>query len=759
MNLAVNQLIKWNIIDSAGKSAGRLERVLYIDENEIDIITIDIDAKQSISPVWYKSADLKEAIRSGEACVLQVDHRKPICLMTDDLASSRNKNICRVRDKRWEVIEPLVTGKNGFRILFADERARLVDERTKIAFKHRKNGGTLTYSRQSIYAFLYLWWRGGQTRNALFARYDKCGGRGKSRVQKGKNAKKLGRPSRITKLTDTLTGVALTRHWLQIICLGAALFLDNEKVKNISAAYRRTVALFCPKGKVDNGNGDWVWIIPDYTKGEVFSPKQFECHVLKKKNQNLESFFKRRFGSKKFNTRYRANTSNSTRQAPYPGALNQIDATIADVYLVSRLNRLHIIGRPVIVVIIDVFSRMIVGFCVRPEREKWTVINLALMNAIEDKAQFCGKYGIEIKSEDWPAIGLPDGLTGDRGTMISYNSDNLADGLGINVSNTPAYRPDWKGIIEQLFRLLNIRIIQYLPGAVKKDRERGDRDVRLDAVLDIDQFSRILLKAILYHNNHHYLADYPMTEEMIKAKVKPIPIEIFNWGRQNLSGRPRVRDEESIYSHLLPHDEATMTPQGLRFRGEFYTCEQAEKEGWRFRAKNYKNWKVDVGFDPRLPGFIYIRPNDGRSPIRCQLIHPKDSLAAKYDLAEIDAYREEKSVTTQREQVPDMQARINLELDAEGISLEARGMLAQARKSSPRQSARARVLGINENMKTEASLLDEDYRSEMIEKLGLVPNDKAAIGSSSEGDDDEYVPRAGFSNVLSIQERMSKSDE
>jgi hypothetical protein len=62
-------------------------------------------------------------------------------------------------------------------------------------------------------------------------------------------------------------------------------------------------------------------------------------------------------------------------------------------------------------------------------------------------------------------------------------------------------------------------------------------------------------------------------------------------------------------------------------------------------------------------------------------------------------------------------------------------------------------------MKTEAGLLDEDYRSEMIEKLGLVPNDKVAIGPSSEADDDEYVPRAGFSNVLSIQERMSKSDE
>src|SRR6185312_6868825 len=128
---------------------------------------------------------------------------------------------------------------------------------------------------------------------------------------------------------------------------------------------------------------------------------------------------------------------------------------------------------------------------------------------------------------------------------ISYNSDNLADGLGIDISNTPAYRPDWKGIIEQLFRLMNIRVIYNLPGAVKRERERGERDIRLDAVLDIDQFARILIKAILYHNNHHYMPQYPMSEEMIKEEVKPIPREIFQWGRRNLAGRARVRDNES----------------------------------------------------------------------------------------------------------------------------------------------------------------------------------------------------------------------
>src|SRR5262245_50563785 len=101
MKLAVNQLIKSNTADSADKCAARVERLLYIDDNGIDVAAIDVDAKRSTSPVWYKAKDLKELVRSGEACILQVDHRKPICLTVDDLSSPKNRKICRVRDKRW----------------------------------------------------------------------------------------------------------------------------------------------------------------------------------------------------------------------------------------------------------------------------------------------------------------------------------------------------------------------------------------------------------------------------------------------------------------------------------------------------------------------------------------------------------------------------------------------------------------------------------------------------------------------------------
>lgn len=86
--------------------------------------------------------------------------------------------------------------------------------------------------------------------------------------------------------------------------------------------------------------------------------------------------------------------------------------------------------------------------------------------------------------------------------MLGYNADNLVAGLKISVSNLPPFRADWKGIVERMFRLMNIRVIDQLPGALNPERERGDRDVRLDAVMDINQFTAIIIKAIRYHNNH-----------------------------------------------------------------------------------------------------------------------------------------------------------------------------------------------------------------------------------------------------------------
>ena len=64
-----------------------------------------------------------------------------------------------------------------------------------------------------------------------------------------------------------------------------------------------------------------------------------------KKNENTELDIKIRKGEKEFELKHRSLLSNSTIEAPGPGFRFQIDATVADLYIVSEVDRSKIIIR------------------------------------------------------------------------------------------------------------------------------------------------------------------------------------------------------------------------------------------------------------------------------------------------------------------------------------------------------------------------------------------------------------------------------
>src|ERR1035438_9216983 len=151
----------------------------------------------------------------------------------------------------------------------------------------------------------------------------------------------------------------------------------------------------------------------------------------------------------------------------------------------------------------------------------------ALSIAVLDKVSYCNRFGIEILPEEWPSVGMPLRLLGDRGEMAGRMVETFINSFNVHVENTAPYRADWKGLVEQQFRLLPARFKAYTPGYIQEDyQQRGGNDYRLDATLDIDQFTRILLFCILAYNNSHVLTDYPLSPEMIRDHVRPVPIEM-----------------------------------------------------------------------------------------------------------------------------------------------------------------------------------------------------------------------------------------
>ncbi|EFI66354.1 HMG-I and HMG-Y, DNA-binding domain-containing protein, partial [Lysinibacillus fusiformis ZC1] len=118
-----------------------------------------------------------------------------------------------------------------------------------------------------------------------------------------------------------------------------------------------------------------------------------------------------------------------------------------------------------------------------------------------------------------------------------------------------------------------------LPGYIDVDfQERGAKDYRLDAKLTLREFTQILIKQILQYNTRHYLNSYVRDKDVVADEVLPIPLELWNWGIQNRTGKLRVFPEDLVKIQLLPRGTATVNHKGIQFKGISYSCDKALKE-------------------------------------------------------------------------------------------------------------------------------------------------------------------------------------
>jgi len=545
----INQIVEFLDED---QNITKVIRVLNINTLQEEIAVIDVLAKSGVMPVWMKHEKLLEMIETGQARLAEVAGFAAVPFSLELLDSPKFAKFREKRDESWSIIEPLVTGENSVSIFYPNPRAQLIK---KAARKHN-------VTKQKIYSLLRRYWQRGQTKNALIPDYFRSGGRGKFRIF---TDKKPGRRSDALIYRDIFTGVVLNKHWHEIIVTGGRMFYERVKGCTMSEAYRKTLRHFCPlrdeTGKI---------ILPQAEKGEVFTYDQFRYHYLKDADANLKRFLQKRFGKRTFNVFKRPRTGTARDGLYGPCSLYQIDATIADVYLVNFLDRMIIIGRPVIYAVVDPWSGYIVGIAVTLESEKWSGYCLSLLNVVEDKVSFCSEYGVEIEPEMWINTPFSSQILGDRGSMESRFANILAEAFGIQVSNTAPYRPDWKGYIEQIFRLMNIRVIHMLPGAVVKNPEPGSRDYRLDASLTLHEFTRIIIKMAIHHNNDHRLINLKRDADMIADKVEPYPIDLLYWGLQNRPTSTRYYSVDEARLYLLPQAEARITDKGIEYRNLAY---------------------------------------------------------------------------------------------------------------------------------------------------------------------------------------------
>ena len=445
------------------------------------------------------------------------------------------------------------------------------------------------------------------TKNALLPNYYLCGGRGK---EKSSGTLKRGKPSKFDDM-----GLNVDENIKKIFKKAINKFYYNYAQNTLKTTYNLMINEYFTYKKI-NLKGKEEIIIKDRI------PTLAQFRYWFNKERNIKKEVSNRYGNRVYQQKYRPILGTVRDNVYGPGQRYQVDSTVADVYLISQFDE-KIIGRPNIYFVIDTFSSSIVGVNVTLDNPSWSSASNALINAMSDKVEFCKEFGIEIEEKQWPMKYVPNEILADRGSEWLSNSSESLLGLGIAISNTSSYRAELKSIVEQSFRLLNLKTKSLVPGSINQDfQQRGAKNYILDAKLNIKDFTKIVIKCILNHNNK-LLNSYNKDIEMLKDEVLPVPNELWNWGVKNITGASRIINKEELELNLLPRANATVTERGIRFKGIYYFCIKAIEERWFEKARLKENLILKYLIILIKLNNIYIINND-RTCEKCFILS-KDS--------------------------------------------------------------------------------------------------------------------------------------
>lgn len=518
-------------------------------------------------PEIISKTELFHAIESFEVFRIEDPFQDIAFIQPEKYSTSQRK-----RDENYNLIKNIVDHEQFY---IPSARSSLINE----IINSKKS------TKQTIYRLLRQYWQRGQTPNALIPNYQNSGAKGIKKVA----SQKLGRK----RLYKEGTGAIITHEIERLFHLTISKYLLSNKKHTLKYANREFQKLYRT-------------LHPDTPENEYPTLRQFQYFYHREYNQVTR--LQKRSNDIEYSKDLRQLHSTVNTQVLGPGSRYEIDATIADIYLVSNLDRRRIIGRPTIYFVIDVFSRMVTGLYIGLENASYKTSIQALYCAFTDKVALCKKYGIDITYENWPCIGLPDAVLADRAELFGHQIENLEKSFSIRLENAPPYRRDLKPIVESRFKLIQAEFKPFAKGVVQDviTKKRGGKDYRLDAALNLDEFTKIILLSVLKYNQFHQINNYDRDIDL-PHDLPAVPMALWNWGVQHRTGKLRTASDQAVYVALLPREKATLSNRGLKIFGVTYTCPELYEKGWLHRQNTINRPKfLYAAYDPSNAEKIYV---------------------------------------------------------------------------------------------------------------------------------------------------------
>lgn len=297
---------------------------------------------------------------------------------------------------------------------------------------------------------------------------------------------------------------------------------------------------------------------------------QFRYFYRKSKSKSMQTYYISRDGLKDYQRNNRPCVGDGVRAFAVAPGTGMIDSTICDIYIVDEIGNL--VGRPILVACVDAFSGLCCGYSLTWEGGVYSLRNL-MLNIIADKVNHCSQFGIGINESDWPSKEIPGRLITDKGS--EYTTDNFAQlaEIGVMITNLPAYRPELKSQVEKFFDLVQNSYKPHLKGkgVIEPDyQERGARDYRKEASLTLNDFEKIILHCIVFHNSGRVFDEFPYNDEMIEANVQPHASAFWEWGKTQPGVNLISISTEQLVLTLLPRATGKFSRFGLKVNNMRY---------------------------------------------------------------------------------------------------------------------------------------------------------------------------------------------
>lgn len=256
----------------------------------------------------------------------------------------------------------------------------------------------------------------------------------------------------------------------------------------------------------------------------------------------------------------------------------QCDHTKIDVLVVDQSG--EILGRPWLTLVVDTYSRCIMGLHLGFDAPSAQVVGLALRHGILPK-QYPAAYELQ---QVWDTYGLPQYLYTDSGKDFrSRHLEQVATELGIILCLRR--KPSDGGIVERPFGTLNHEFFSTLPGYVSSRVEKRSPKAESEACITLVELERLLVRYIVDHYN-----------QRIDARMGN-QSRIGRWEAGRIAQLPLLGERE-LDMCLLRRDQRTVYRNGyIQFANLTY-------QGEHLAA--YAGETVILRYDPRDITTVWI---------------------------------------------------------------------------------------------------------------------------------------------------------